>query len=66
MIPRPGPDKTPVPKVSLVTRVGDPGLRCRLLQVEPKRLPARIGILADLQLPALAMMTLSSRPSTRL
>ena len=25
MIPRPGPDKTPVPKVSLVTRVGDLG-----------------------------------------
>ena len=34
MFPRPGADKTPVPKVSLVTRVGDLGLRRRILQVE--------------------------------
>ena len=34
MFPRPGADKTPVPKVSLVTRVGDIGLRRRVLQVE--------------------------------
>ena len=36
MFPRPGADKTPVPKVSLFfTRVGDLGLRRRILQVEP-------------------------------
>jgi hypothetical protein len=33
MFPRPGPDKTPMAKVSFVTRVGGPLLRRRLLQI---------------------------------
>jgi hypothetical protein len=37
MFPRRGADETPVPKVSLVTRVGRFGLRRRVLQVEPFR-----------------------------
>ena len=36
MFPRPGADKTPVPKVSLFTRVGDLGCGVEMVQVEHK------------------------------